>query len=62
MEKPVCKLSGQNGNIFHLMGLASRALKEAGQREEALEMVEQVSKAKSYEEALSILGEYVQVE
>ena len=33
--KPKCKLVGENGNIFNLMGIAARTLKRAGLREEA---------------------------
>lgn len=61
--KPKCKLIGENGNIFNLMGIASRALKEAGMKDEAAEMVEKITKsAKSYDEALTIIAEYVEVE
>ena len=60
--KPKVKLIGENGNIFNLMGIASRALKEAGMREEAKEMFEKITKSKSYDEALRILMEYVEIE
>ncbi len=33
MNKPKCKLVGENGNIFDLMGIASRTLKKAGLNE-----------------------------
>jgi hypothetical protein len=62
MKKPEVKLIGEDGNIFNLMGIASRALKEAGQNDQAVEMVDKiVSTAKSYHEALAILMEYVEV-
>ncbi len=62
MEKPKCKLVGENGNIFNLMGIASRALKSAGQPEKAKEMCNKItSQAKSYEEALVIISEYVEI-
>ena len=38
MEKPRCKLIGEDGNIFNLLGLASRTLKEAGLEDGADEM------------------------
>lgn len=61
--KPKCKLVGENGNIFNLMGLASRTLKEAGEPEKAKDMVSRITtSAKSYEEALAILMEYVNVD
>jgi hypothetical protein len=61
MEKPEAKLFGEDGNIFNLMGIASRALKEAGQDDQATEMVEKIFSAKSYIEALAIMMDYVEV-
>ena len=60
--KPKAKLIGENGNIFNLMALASRALKEAGMKEKADEMVEKITQSKSYDEALQVMMEYVEVE
>ena len=37
-QKPSCPLIGQNGNIFNLMGLASRTLRQNGMADEAKEM------------------------
>lgn len=37
-EKPECALIGEDGNIFNLMGKASRTLKRNGMRKEAEEM------------------------
>ena len=44
-EKPKCPLIGQDGNIFNLMGIASKTLKRNGM----------------YDEALSIIDEYVEI-
>jgi hypothetical protein len=55
------KLTGQNGNIFNLVGIASTALKKKGYRQEAQEMREGVMKAKSYDQALAIIMDYVNV-
>ncbi len=60
--KPKCKLVGEDGNIFNLMGIASRALKEAGEGEKAREMMEKVTQSRSYDEALMTLMDYVEVE
>ena len=60
--KPKCKLVGENGNIFNLMGIAARTLKRAGLREEAEEMVDRITKSGSYLEALAIISEYVDIE
>lgn len=58
-QKPDALLIGANGNIFNLMGIASRALKEVGLGKEADEMFGRASASGSHEEALSIIGEYV---
>ncbi len=58
-EKPDAPLIGANGNIFNLMGIASRTLKEAGMREQANQMYQKITASGSYEEALNIIGEYV---
>lgn len=61
-EKPKCALIGQDGNIFNLMGIASRTLKTNGMSEEAKEMVEKIeTTAKSYDEALNIMSDYVEI-
>lgn len=60
-EKPDCPLIGQNGNIFHLMGIASRTLKQNGMKEQAAEMCDRIRTSGSYDEALNILGEYVNI-
>lgn len=62
MTKPECKLIGENGNIFNLMGIASRTLKEKGMNDAADEMNGRIMNgAKSYDEALRIIMEYVEV-
>ena len=61
MNKPRCKLIGENGNIFNLLGIASRTLKEAGLKSDADEMVERVTSSNSYLEALAVISEYVDI-
>jgi hypothetical protein len=58
-KKPSCKLIGENGNIFNLMGIASRALKREGFHAEAKEMINRVTSSSSYDEAFAIICEYV---
>lgn len=60
-EKPDCPLIGQDGNIFNLMGIASKTLKQNGMAEEAQEMRERITASGSYHEALNIIGEYVNI-
>ena len=59
--KPDCPLIGTNGNIFHLVGIAAKTLKRNGMSAEASEMTEKVFNSGSYDEALGIIGEYVNV-
>ena len=59
--KPDCPLIGQDGNIFNLMGIASKTLKRNGMSEEAKEMQERITSSGSYHEALNIIGEYVNI-
>ena len=61
MKKPKCALIGQDGNIFNLVGIASRTLKQNGMQEESKEMSNRVFSSHSYDEALNIIGEYVEI-
>jgi len=49
-----------DGNIFNLMGIASRFLKEVGREDLAKEMQERVQMSDSYFAALGIIDEYVE--
>ena len=61
-EKITVKLTGEDGNIFNLMGICSRELKKAGQKDEANQLVRDIiTDANSYEEALAIISEYVDI-
>ena len=59
--KPDCPLIGENGNIFNLVGIAAKTLRRSGLSEEASEMTNKVFASGSYEEALGIIGEYVNI-
>ena len=61
-KKPKMQLIGQDGNIFAIMGRASRLLKNAGQSDKAKEMCDRVTASQSYSEALNIVSEYVETE
>ena len=60
-KKPKCPLIGQDGNIFNLMGIASKTLKRNGMYDEAKEMCSRITSSGSYDEALSIIDEYVEI-
>lgn len=58
--KPSVQLTGRDGNIFHVLGLARRALLDAGQKDRAAEMRDRVLSCHSYDDALGIITEYVE--
>ena len=57
--KPDAKMIGEDGNIFNLIAIAHRALRHMP--EAFNEMRDRIYKAKSYDEALMILSEYVNI-
>lgn len=61
-DRPKVSFSGENGNIFNLIAIARTALRAHGKGEEAKEIFSAVTRAQSYEEALEILGKYVDFE
>lgn len=62
IDRPECKLIGENGNIFNLIGIANRVLRNNDMRVYANEMTDRcINSAGSYDEALSIIGEYVRI-
>ena len=60
-RKPDCPLIGQDGNIFNLMGIASRTLKQNGFADQAKEMCDRIYESGDYYKALGIIGEYVNI-
>ena len=61
-KRPTMKLIGEDGNIFAILGRASRLLRENGQQEQAKEMTNRVFRSVYYYSALNIISEYVQTE
>ena len=59
MDKPKCELVGTDGNIFALLGAASKALKRAGLADEAKKMQAEVMQSGSYDAALQVICQYV---
>jgi hypothetical protein len=60
-NKPELQIEGQDGNIFAVLGAASNVLRKAGVKKEKIEdMRERVFNSESYNEALAIIGEYVE--
>ncbi|MDQ0417909.1 hypothetical protein J2Z48_002093 [Croceifilum oryzae] len=61
-KKPKAKLVGTDGNIFHLLSVAFRALKESGQEQKAVAMVKETAECENYNQALDVIGKYVEIE
>ena len=61
-KKPKMQLIGQDGNIFAIMGRASRLLKSSGQGDKTKEMRDRVMSCNSYQKAFNIISEYVETE
>lgn len=59
--KPDCALIGQDGNIFNLMGIASKTLRKHGMADEAQEMCTRIRASDDYYKALLIISEYVNI-
>ena len=55
------QLTGEDGNIFAIMGRVQKAMKRAGFKKEAKELSEEVTKSLSYDEALEYISDYVDI-
>ena len=60
--KPTCKLSGEDGNVFSIIGRVSKTLKRNGKPELAKEFAEKALASKSYDAVLQLCFDYVEVE
>ena len=58
-EAPECPIIGADGNIFNILGIATRTLKDCGMKDEAQEMRSRVIESGSYDAALAVIMEYV---
>ena len=61
-QKPQMRLLGEDGNIFAILGRASRLLNRAGMKAQSEEMFRRVTACGDYYEALNIISEYVETE
>jgi hypothetical protein len=59
--KPIAKVLGEDGNVFNLIGICTRALKKAGKRSQINEMQGRIFSSGSYDNALSIMSEYCEL-
>jgi len=62
MNKPTCKLIGEDGNVFNLLGKVSKVLKENNLHDQVKEMTDRVFNSSSYDEVLRIFADYVEIE
>ncbi|HAC5789042.1 TPA_asm: hypothetical protein GZX72_14555 [Listeria monocytogenes] len=54
-------LTGEDGNIFNLLGITTNALKQAGYRDYAKELQSRIMNESSYESAIRLISEYVKI-
>lgn len=59
LSKPEAKMIGADGNVFNLIGIARKSLKSMPAAYN--EMWERIQKCSSYDEALCIMMEYVDI-
>lgn len=60
-QKPDCPLIGEGSNVFNLLGIAARTLRENGMEEQAPEMMKHATSSGSYDKVLCVIGEYVNI-
>lgn len=59
--KPLCDLTGIDGNVFNIIGHVSKTLKRARQYDKAKEFSEKAIEQESYDAVLRLLMDYVEV-
>lgn len=62
MEKPTVTLSGENGNVYNVIGIVMKALRRSGGKALADEFQTKAFAKNSYDEVLALCFEYVEVE
>ncbi len=60
-RKPRVKLTGEDGNVFYIIGMVCRALKKAGLEGKATEYREKTSQCQSCGEVLTLTEKYVRI-
>lgn len=60
MEKPECKSSETDGNVFGVIGAVSSVLRKAGMREDAAKFRREALALHSYDEILQLTHKYVE--
>ena len=62
MGKPICKLIGVDGSVFNLAAKVSRTLKDNDLQDQAQEVWDKLKECQSYDQALQLFMDYVEVE
>jgi hypothetical protein len=60
--KPRCDVSGVSSNIFAITAAVTKALKQAGMREQAEQLKKAVPLCKTYDDALQLILANVELE
>ena len=60
--KPPCKLIGEDGNVFNIIGKVCSTLKQYGMTDQAEEFKIKAFACHSYDEVLRLVMDYVTVE
>ncbi|AXH47452.1 hypothetical protein SEA_HANGMAN_89 [Mycobacterium phage Hangman] len=55
------QLTGQDGNVFFIIGKVSKALREAGHVDQVTPFVNEVTDTDSYDAALAVVMQWVEV-
>ena len=61
VEKPYVQLSGEDGNVFSIIGRVSKALKRADMKAEAKEFTRLAISQSSYDDVLRLCHKYCDV-
>jgi len=61
-RRPVCQVTGKDGNVFNIIALVRRALINDGQRDRAEEWAQKAGECDSYDEVLGLMFDYVDPE
>lgn len=61
-KKPLIKLVGEDGNIFNLLGIETKALRRAGQVDNAKLLSDKIFSCGSYDEALNLIMQFCEVQ
>ena len=61
-KRPQVRLTGEDGNVFGIIGRVAGALRNAGLSDKAKEFTQKAMAAASYDDVLGLCGEYVEVQ